>query len=231
MFFAGLLVWKLYDSKPLKGDTLAVPAPVLTPIAATTPQIPETSTTSAATAPVKAPNTTDLDPQGREQIRVLTEILNSRNDNDPRLDKDLKVLNEATKAKLREMYKTMPQEKFNDRGTLVFLLGRNLTTPADFAFMKDVLSEPPCLSLADCSRAEPSLADKAQGEHPNGTGVTLAYPQLVTLQMAGRFLTDSSSKSPALVAQAEELLQAGTHSNIPEVARMAESLSATHARH
>jgi len=73
------------------------------------------------------------------QARILDQILSSKNDDDPRLDTDLKLLSEETKTVFRAKYRAMPPEKHNERGTIVFLLGRNLKTAQDYLFFKEVL--------------------------------------------------------------------------------------------
>ncbi len=66
------------------------------------------------------------DPQAEEQVRILEDILTTRNDNDPRMDRDLMILNENAKMRFILKYKSLPAEQRNDRGTIVFLLGRNI---------------------------------------------------------------------------------------------------------
>ena len=115
---------------------------------------------------------------------VLDQILASRNDNDPRMDSELRTLDEATKDLFREKYQALALEKRNDRGTIVFLLGRNLKTEKDYAFFCDVLREAPCFNLADCRGNAPNISG-ADYHHDSGEQVTLAYPQYVALTMLG----------------------------------------------
>ncbi|OGR94069.1 MAG: hypothetical protein A2V88_14435 [Elusimicrobia bacterium RBG_16_66_12] len=67
-----------------------------------------------------------------------------------------------------------------------------------------MVSEPPCLSLADCTK--PSLAAAEMGDE-----VTLAYPALVALRQAQR------AASP----QARGVIAAAKSSRVRVVARMA----------
>ncbi len=111
------------------------------------------------------------------RVRELEAILRSKNDNDPRLDTSFEGLSADEKRLFRAVYERLPRERRNERGTIVYLLGRNLSSPEDWAFYQAVVAEPPCLSLADCSRA-------ATGG--DGDEVTLAYPALVALRQARR---------------------------------------------
>lgn len=115
------------------------------PVVSVTSAARTTSVQAASPSPVKAapagaPAVTD---KTATQLRILGEIFVSKNDNDPRLDSDLRKLDEEAKAAFRAKYRALPPELRNERGTIVFLLGRNLTTAGDYAFMKNVLSEPP----------------------------------------------------------------------------------------
>lgn len=163
---------------------------------------------------------TSDDPVVSSQLKTLSEILSSRNDNDPRLDTELKTLSELAKEKIREMYKALPSEKRNERGTLVFLLGRNLSSPADFEFMRNVLLETPCRSLADCTKNPAVSFSPNQDEHPAAQGALLAYPQLVALQSLEKYLaTDDGYKELAL-----DLVKSAESSQVLEVRKMATSI-------
>jgi hypothetical protein len=171
----------------------------------------------ASPAP-SAPPLTSTDSTALSQLRILEEILASRNDNDPRLDRELRVLSPAAKALLRAKYGAIPAEKRNDRGTIVYLLGRNLTSAADFRFLQEVVREAPCLSLLDCAKnAGPS---SGTDEHSAmGMSITLAYPQIVALQSIHAYSGDAFKK------EASEVLSAGLHSSIPVVSQMAQKLT------
>ena len=140
----------------------------------------------------------------------LDEILASRNDNDPRLDRDFLGLPDETKREFRAKYRAFARERLNERGTIVYLLGKNLTAPEDWDFFIEVAAEPPCLSLADCS--------KRSGEAGAlGDEVTLAYPSLVALRQAARAGSGN---------EARKVLGAGKASKSRAVARLAASLDA-----
>lgn len=116
---------------------------------------------------------------GAAELRTLRAVLAARDDNDPRLDSAFNDLSPAAKRLFREEYRRIPRERRNERGTIVFLLGRGLDGQEDWDFLKEVLAEAPCLSLADCAR-------KPQGPGQPGDEVTLAYPALVALESARR---------------------------------------------
>jgi hypothetical protein len=141
------------------------------------------------------------------RLRELDEILASKNDNDPRLDRDFSGLSAEEKGAFRRRYDSLPLESRNERGTIVFLLGRSLATDEDWAFLRRVVDEPPCLSLADCAR--PSLGASGPGDD-----VTLAYPALVALKLASRA---DHLKAKPLIADA-------VRSRSPALARLAGSL-------
>src|SRR5207302_220894 len=93
------------------------------------------------------------------KLVILDEILRSRNDNDPRLDADFNDLSAETKRRFREKYGALAPEKRNERGTVVYLLGRNINDDRDWDFLREVAGEPPCLSLSDCSKRTPGSAE------------------------------------------------------------------------
>ena len=168
------------------------------------------------------------DAPARDKLRELEEILRSRNDNDPRLDHDFNGLSIATKRLFRKEYGEIPVEKRNERGTIVYLLGKNLVAAEDWKFLRQVALEPPCLSLADCSKKPAPGSD----EEATGDEVTLAYPSLVGLRQARRALEEArayraSAKAASASAAEKEalaLFAAAKNSKTRAVARMAASL-------
>lgn len=144
------------------------------------------------------------------ELRELDAILRAKDDNDPRLDRDFNALSESAKARLRRRYGELPAEYLNERGTIVYLLGRNMRTAADWEFLRGVVAEEPCLSLADCTRAD---AEGARGDE-----VTLAYPALVALKIAHRELAANGPQSGLARALADAALRA----EAPALRRLAE---------
>jgi len=145
------------------------------------------------------------------QLRTLEAILASKNDNDPRLDSDFRVLSPDARRAFREKYASLPLEARNERGTIVYLLGRVADAPADWDFLRAVAAEPPCLSLDDCAKRSKSADQEALGDE-----VTLAYPSLVALKSAQRALDE-----PRAAKGAMSVLEAGRTSRAPAVARLA----------
>jgi hypothetical protein len=144
-------------------------------------------------------------------VRELEEILASHNDNDPRLDADFNALTDAEKALFRAKYREIAAERRNERGTIVHLLGKNVRGPEDWAFLREVAGEAPCLSLADCSKPA------AAGEP--GDDVTLAYPSLVALKRAQQALAERTD-----VEEARKVVAIGRKSKMPAVVRLSEKL-------
>ena len=151
-------------------------------------------------------------PEARAKLAELQEILRARNDNDPRLDRSFVGLSPEAKALFRDAYRALPPERRSERGTIVYLLGQNLSEAEDWAFFRSVVAEPPCLSLADCAKAS------AYGP---GDEITLAYPSLVVLRQSARAASEGAAK-----AEARAVLDAGLASRIPAVTRLARTLDA-----
>lgn len=112
----------------------------------------------------------------REKWDVLNTILNSKNDNDSRLDLQLRSMNPALHEVLYEKYELLALEDRNGRGLIAFLIARDMKSQEDFQFLQKIYQETPCLGLADC-RAP--INDG--GEGPGSTQTTLVYPQMAVL--------------------------------------------------
>lgn len=151
-----------------------------------------------------------------DKAALLDEILLSRNDNDPRLDSAFNTLTPATRRLFREKYRALPPESRNQRGTIVHLLGKNLDAPEDWAFLREVVGEPPCLSLTDCAKPP------AGGEGGPGDAVTLAYPALVALKQAERVLAEGGPGRD----EALSVALAGKASPVAKVSQAAARLGA-----
>lgn len=167
-------------------------------------------------------------PESRAKLKTLDEILLSKNDNDPRLDTDFKALSSETKRLFRKKYGETPAERRNERGTIVYLLGGgNLSTAEDWAFLRAVASEPPCLSLSDCAK-KPAPG----GEDEAGDEVTLAYTSLVALKQAQHALESAGAVSTSGSARDEAMsvIAAGRKSRVRAVTRLAERLEKRFAR-
>ncbi len=161
-----------------------------------------------------------LTAEDAHKLRVLDDILTTKNDNDPRIDTELKALSPAAKGAIRARYEGTVPEKRNERGTLVFLLGREIQDPSDLPFFAGVLAEKPCLSLQDCSKLpEAHSGDEDHFESINET--TASYPQLMALQaLKSRALKDEakgSSQDP-LYQSILQTLRDGAASANPRVA-------------
>jgi len=160
--------------------------------------------------------------QTQQKLKVLREILATKNDNDPRLDTELRTLSDEAKALFSVQYSAFPPEAHNERGTIVFLLGRNLTKPSDVDFLVRVVGEPACLSMAKCS--EPDPPSKRDDEHiETAHEVTLVYAQLVALKAAERYLKQPQPQ-PEVAEKLRALLEAAKESPQPRVASLAEEI-------
>jgi len=181
-------------------QTPSTPEPVRAPVAGSvTAPTPVAPAEAAVDAPVK-------------KLEILKEILDSRHDNDPRLDTEFRDLDPAMKAKLQKFYHELPAEKLNSRGTVVFLLGRNIRTSEDARFFNFVLQQAPCLSLAHCAEA-------GEPDPESSSDVTLAYPQIVAT--VGLVKGWGAISDPTRRAELLESLKAAARSSNPALARSA----------
>ena len=138
-----------------------------------------------------------LPPSEQRKLSILSEILESKNDNDPRYDTELRDFSPEAKRAMTRRYSDTRLEKRNERGTYVFLIGREIKDSTDVAFLQSVLMERPCLSLENCDRApEGHSGDE---EHLGAINETTAnYPQLVAIR--------------ALRHRMDEMIEAGQES-------------------
>lgn len=196
---------------------------------------PKPPKTALTVQPVKMTSSTDdslistysINTQGL--LRILDQILTSKNDNDPRLDQKFRHLTQEMKSALRDKYTNLPKEDLNARGTIALLIGREITDSADIIFLKEILNEPPCLSLTQCSKeAAPPSGPEAHLEAT--TEVTLAYPQLSALYWLEKLLAEQDSpnslegQSSHLKEEAYRAIQAAKASQTPIVRRKAAEL-------
>ncbi|MDD2773278.1 MAG: hypothetical protein PHP45_06240 [Elusimicrobiales bacterium] len=190
-------------------------------------EIPQTPTPHAgakpAAAAIEKPCGDACFADSRSKISLLEELIRKENPNDPRLDSAFNHLSTETKRLFRQEYVRFPPESFNARGTIVYLLGKNLTRPEDWAFLRDVVSEPPCLSLSNCARAGPVDSHLAEVE------ITLAYPAVMALQQAENVLVDHKAGRPIanesfVVAQAMALVRTAKNSKAAIVSEEAARL-------
>ena len=201
------------DAPPLVSSPVpGIPAETVSPTPEGVPQI-----SSGSGAPEAA-----LPPEDQRKLSVLSEILETKNDNDPRMDTELQHFSKAGKHALQSRYSALKPEKRNARGTVVFLLGRELESPEEAAFLGSVLQEKPCLSLQDCDR--PPESHGGAEEHLEALNETSAnYPQLMALRALRSRASDlkKNNGDPALISAIEAALRDGERSSNPRVAEEA----------
>lgn len=173
--------------------------------------------TTAKSDPVPAK---DISPR----VAALNEILKTKDDNDPRLDTDFENLTSEEKKQLQEKYRGMKPEQLNERGTVIFLLGRNLKEPEDVQFLAEVLKEPTCQSLGDCKTPAPPSPSEGQDYEEIGTDLTLAYPQVVSLKVMESYLSSEEAKDPRLVDEIQRNVDLASQSKNLIVSRLAAEL-------
>lgn len=157
------------------------------------------------------------------KIQILNDILSSGQENDPRLDSEFKVLDPKTKEAVIKFYDEWAPEGRTGRGTMVFLVGRNLNEKTDFDFMGRVLSEPQCLSLIDCNAAPESSFEDDQAP----TEIALMYPQVVALESIRRILDTDPAATQKFKSDIELALVSGSKSGSPMIAERSEELLRT----
>ncbi|MBK9293786.1 MAG: hypothetical protein IPM57_04965 [Oligoflexia bacterium] len=177
------------------------------------------ATTAALEEPVRVPSNSVLEsknsflpPQEAAansnvelKLGIFEDIVLSKNDNDPRLDSNLKYLNTEEKQAFMKKYFEQKKESLNERGLIVFLIGRNISSLNDLSFIKNVAQEPECKSFEHCEKTHNDPKD----EHAGVDGITLAYPQIVALKAIGNYL----KSNPSAQSRAFALEIAATASN------------------
>lgn len=116
------------------------------------------------------------------KLKILDEIFATKNDNDGRLDTEFNDISPELREALIVSYKSMPKERLNERGTVIFLLGKKIEKESDLDFFKDVIAEAPCLSLNDCS-ADNTVEIPGEEHLAEAQETTLVYPQLMSLRL------------------------------------------------
>lgn len=152
----------------------------------------------------------------KSQWQAFEDILKVKNDNDPRLDRDLKKISPRFREALYEKYSQLPAEDHSRRGLVVYLIGREISSIEDLQFLKKIYQESPCLSMADCKSS-------SGNQDPHNSAVdqtTLVYEQLSGLYLIERqisqnpnLLSDAASRSGIVqvLAQAESFPVPAVH--------------------
>ncbi len=215
---AGLVLFLVgvYYSLTRENSVFHAVNPLVTPItgsgeATSSGQISNTATNTNtsvnANTSVQTNPSVPLSPEDQRKMNILKEIFATKQDNDPRMDTELSNLSPSMKKGLQEFYHTIPAEKLNQRGTIAFLLGRKLETVDDVDFLKSVLMEKLCLSLADCSKpAAPSSGEESHLDGINET--TAAYPQLMAIRSLSTQYQELSSNESANKAMMDHIVDA-----------------------
>lgn len=161
-----------------------------------------------------------LSPEDQKKWSEFNEILNSKNDNDPRIDTSLKHMSQALHDVIIKKYQEIPPEQHNERGLVTFLISRDLQSAQDMEFIKSVYNEKPCLSLANCSVADPN----PDPHHSSANNTTLDYQQLAALYQ----LEAQLNKNPDLIRDPKfrAMIDAAAMYDSPAVKRKAEELKA-----
>jgi hypothetical protein len=186
-------------------------------------QLPEQALAAAQKVTTEIPliQPSSLNEQDQKKWETFKQLLQSRNDNDPRLDSEFKTFSKELHQAMIQEYQALPMEKRNERGLIGFLIARDLQSTEDLQFLKSIYEESPCLSLENCSsRAE------SDPHHSATDQVSQSYPQMAVLyqlekqiQNGNKVLTD-----PATKALLKELSQRASQFQVPMVSQKAESI-------
>ncbi len=168
-------------------------------------------------------NQPSLSIEDQKKKAIFEEILQTKKDNDPRIDQELNHLSPELKKVLMMSYLNLALEQRNQRGFAALLLAREASGEQEYLFLKDILEEKTCLSLQNCD--SPST-DKDDPHHSGTDEVTLSYPQLVVLYQIEQRL----GREPALLENPKErglilkVIEAGLRSDSELVKRRALAL-------
>lgn len=167
------------------------------------------------------PQIQNLSVEDSVKWKTFEEIVKTKNDNDPRMDSQLKKLSPAIHEALFVKYKTVPAEARNERGLIVFLIARDFHSTADMQFLEKVYEESPCLSLSDCQKLSPE-----DPHHSTMNETTLTYPQ-----QSGLYLIDQQLKEkPQLLSDAAfrsqiiQILIKAENFQVPKIQELARSI-------
>ena len=125
---------------------------------------------------VVLPKAESLQGEDKNKWLIFQSILQSKNDNDRRLDLDLKKMSPAVHEALYEQYESLPDEEHSGKGLIAYLVARDLETTKDIQFLQKIYQEKPCLSLADCKTLGADDAHLSSVEQ-----TTLIYKQMSAL--------------------------------------------------
>ena len=162
-------------------------------------------------------------PQDQKKLETLNQIIEAKNDNDPRLDSELKNLSPAAKNLFKSRYQSLKAEQRNAKSTVVFLIGREIQDLNDLNFMHQVLTETPCLSLKNCKARTPVAADVHEDHFEGMDETTLALPQIHALKGLQRIALDPSQPKD-LFERARAEIRAAKASPIQKVSRLAHQI-------
>lgn len=140
------------------------------------PAVPEKPVQTLASTQQISFKIENLNTEDKIKWFIFEDVLKSKNDNDLRLDQDLKKLSLPLHEVLYKKYEALPAEDHNGRGLIVYLIARDLKSNEDADFLKTIYQEAPCLSLADCKGI--GLDDP---HHSSVNQTTLVYAQMAGL--------------------------------------------------
>lgn len=209
-----------YALKPKPTQIIYLPA--AQPITSA-PQVVQLTPPAPTSVQQAKTEVTAEDPLQKKSV-LLDTILASKNDNDPRLDTDFKNLNEDEKSLLQKKYAQRAKEKLNERGTLIFLLGRETDSYSDLTFIKQAVLEQPCNNMNNCESTEEVPKD----EHAVADQITLVYPQVMALKSL-ELILKSPDKGPSLKNYAQEIVFEASKSRNTTVSSVAQKILETTA--
>lgn len=164
----------------------------------------------------------NLSKEDEAKLQVVQDIMRSKNDNDPRFNNELKNLSPSLKLALAEEYLELSAEKRNEKGTLVFLVSREIKSIEDTELLKKIYEEAPCLSMEDCKQ----LPTSRDPHHANTEEISLNYPQLVALFQIESQLASGNPifQDPRMRQEIKSTLEKAMSFGVPRVKNKAQEI-------
>lgn len=154
-------------------------------------------------------------------LSVVDEIIQRQNDNDPRVNSELKNLSQQVHEALYEKYDSYAAENRNAKGFIVFLVAQDIKSVADVEFVTKIYQEAPCLSLEDCKNV-----GSGDPHHSGANQTTLIYPQFVGLYQLEQQLQQKPDllKDSVMRQSIENLLKRAEDFPVPAIQDRARQL-------
>lgn len=144
-----------------------------------------------------------IDEKTHEKLARLEQVLSSNHDHHPELDTEFRQLTPALKTAMVNRYHSLDPSALNQRGTLVFILGREIQDSGDLQFFRQVLTE----------------NSKQPGAKTFSDDLSDHYPSVMAIRMQEERVKEE--KASVLRGEVEAILSEAASSPNPVIAREA----------